>query len=50
MEGLVFFAGSFLIEGGLVFLLMWLITAGERAKARPKTETGRVAEPERKAA
>ncbi len=50
MEGLLFFAGSFFIEGGLVFVLMWLITAGERAKARPETGTSRVVEPERKAA
>lgn len=49
MPGLLFFAGSFFIEGGLVLLLMWLITAGERGRARPRAGD-EVAEPERKAA
>jgi hypothetical protein len=50
MAGLLFFAGSFFIEGGLVLLLMWLITSGERARARPTTGADEYPEPQRKAA
>ncbi|HWQ29270.1 MAG TPA: hypothetical protein VNN12_09635 [Dehalococcoidia bacterium] len=49
MPGLLFFLGSFFIEGGLVLLLMWLVTAGERVRAQPTTDEG-LAEPERRAA
>lgn len=48
MEGLLFFAGSFFVEGGLVLILMRLLTS------RPEVETeergAAAGVPERKAA
>jgi hypothetical protein len=30
MEGLTFMAGTIIVEGGLIALIMWLLTASER--------------------
>jgi hypothetical protein len=34
MQGLLFMLGTLVIEGGLVMLIMWLITAGDRETRR----------------
>ncbi len=40
MEGALFMLGTIVIEGGLVALIMWLITAGDR-EARREEEAQR---------
>jgi hypothetical protein len=34
MQGLLFMLGTLVIEGGLVMLIMWLVTAGDREARR----------------
>lgn len=34
MEGFLFMLGTIVIEGGLISLLMWLFTAGDRETSR----------------
>ncbi len=51
METMLFFAGAFFIEGGLVYLLMRLLTEPARGAETGRGEAERVpAAPERKAA
>ena len=40
MEGFLFILGTIVIEGGLVALIMWLLTAGDR-EARQQEEAQR---------
>lgn len=42
MEGLLFFAGSFFIEGGLALLLMMIITEPARARSDQPGEPNRL--------
>jgi hypothetical protein len=45
MEGLIFFAGSFFIEGGLALLLMMVMTEPGRARADKPGEPTDLAAP-----
>lgn len=48
MEGALFILGTIVIEGGLVALIMWLFTAGEREAEREVEAKRRLAELEAK--
>ncbi|MFQ5880321.1 MAG: hypothetical protein ACE5IZ_09140 [Dehalococcoidia bacterium] len=48
MEGVLFMLGTFVIEGGLFFLLMSLITAGERQRGREEEARRRLTIVERR--
>jgi hypothetical protein len=43
MEGLLFMLGTLVIEGGLVMLIMWLVTAGDREARREEEARHRLA-------
>ena len=44
MEGFLFILGTIVIEGGLVALIMWLLTAGDREARQQEEATRRLAE------
>lgn len=44
MNGLLFMLGTLIIEGGSVFLLMWLITERDREASRAEDARRRLAE------
>ena len=43
MEGVLFMAGTVVIEGGLVALIMWLFTASDREVRREEEARTRLA-------
>jgi hypothetical protein len=44
MSGLLFILGTLVIEGGLVALIMWIVTAGDRQAGREEEARTRLAE------
>ena len=44
MEGVLFILGTVVIEGGLVALIMWLLTASDREARREEEARSRLAE------
>lgn len=44
MEGFLFILGTIVIEGGLVALIMWLLTASDRDARREEGAQRRLAE------
>ena len=44
MEGVLFILGTVVIEGGLVALIMWLLTASDREARREEEARRRLAE------
>ncbi len=44
MQGVLFMLGTIAIEGGLVALIMWLLTASDREAAREEEARRRLAE------
>lgn len=44
MEGLLFMLGTIVIEGGLVALIMWLLTASDREARREEEAKRRLAQ------
>ncbi len=44
MQGVLFMLGTIAIEGGLVALIMWLLTAGDREARREEEARRRLAE------
>lgn len=43
MSGVLFMVGTIVIEGGLVALIMWLLTAGDREARREEDAQRRLA-------
>lgn len=41
MDGILFMLATIVIEGGLVFFLMWLVTAGQREAGHEEEEARR---------
>lgn len=44
MEGVLFMLGTVVLEGGLVYLIMWLFTANDREAAREERARKRLGE------
>jgi len=44
MEGVLFMLGTIIVEGGLVALIMWLLTASDREARREEEARRRLAE------
>ena len=44
MQGILFMLGTVVIEGGLVALIMWLLTTGDREARREEEARRRLAE------
>src|SRR3989304_5416466 len=44
MQGILFMLGTVVIEGGLVALIMWLLTTGDREARREEEARGRLGE------
>jgi hypothetical protein len=44
MEGVLFMLGTIVIEGGLVALIMWLLTASDREARREEEAKRRLAQ------
>lgn len=44
MDGILLMLGTIVVEGGLIYFIMWLLTAGQREEQREQEARRRLAE------